>query len=231
MPFALKVFKKNLAAEMQTNVWRGEPSTEPERGTESILSKGGWRASFAWRLQGPRKIVDTLPQTESPTPTTLFQESSDFLARVGRAKANLSRHDVELISLIDSSLQSPSQGGEGPLDKGSVLKELDDLKELQANWNGYGASPIDREIIQTAKNLVVSLPAVQIAAPQVVPMTRGRLQFEWHRGSRSLELEFESPTTLHYLKCDPAEALEEEDVLSITQTRELHDLLIWFASE
>ena len=46
------------------------------------------------------------------------------------------------------------------------------------------------------------LPDEIIVTPSVVPMTRGRLQFEWHRGNRSLELEFESIGRIHYLKAD-----------------------------
>lgn len=62
-------------------------------------------------------------------------------------------------------------------------------------------------------------------------MTRGRVQLEWHRGRRSLELEFETPTTVHFLKWDPDAGVEEEDVLPATQTKELHDLLSWYVSE
>ena len=61
-------------------------------------------------------------------------------------------------------------------------------------------------------------------------MTRGRLQFEWHRGNRSLELEFESPTLIHFLKYDPDHDVEEEDVFSVEHTTRLMELLRWFGA-
>ena len=61
-------------------------------------------------------------------------------------------------------------------------------------------------------------------------MTRGRLQLEWHSGERSLELEFESPSQVHYLQWDPSEGIEEEDVLPLAQKDENHSLIQWFVA-
>jgi hypothetical protein len=72
-------------------------------------------------------------------------------------------------------------------------RALDELERLPANWNGYGAPPINPAIIAAARGLCDLLATSAAGMPQIVPMTRGRLQFEWHRGSRSLELEVEDP--------------------------------------
>jgi hypothetical protein len=111
-----------------------------------------------------------------------------------------------------------------------VLEELDRLRRLEHDWNGYGAPPIDPKAIESAEQFLTSLPGTKVTAPKVVPMTRGRLQFEWHRGNRSLELEFETPDRVHYLKWDTDAGIEEEDILSIEETRKLHELLEWFAA-
>ena len=55
------------------------------------------------------------------------------------------------------------------------------------------------------------------------------LQFEWSAGRRSLELEIESPATIHYLKWDPNEKVEEEDVFNIGDTDRTVRLIQWFA--
>jgi hypothetical protein len=62
-------------------------------------------------------------------------------------------------------------------------------------------------------------------------MTRGRLQFEWHRGNRSLELDFETKDKLHYLKWDSDLGIEDEDVISVSDVCGIHGLLRWFAAE
>lgn len=58
-------------------------------------------------------------------------------------------------------------------------------------------------------------------------MTRGRLQLEWHHGPRSLEVEFELPDRLHYLKWDPALKVEDECIVP-ADVGQLQLLLDWF---
>jgi len=117
------------------------------------------------------------------------------------------------------------------LDKAATLIALEQLKTLAPNWSGYSASPIDRHVIQTAKEVVWALPSDIIETPKVVPMTRGRLQFEWHRGNRSLELEFADGDQIHYLKWDPDAGIEEEDVIPVNDVAMIHALLRWFEAE
>ena len=117
------------------------------------------------------------------------------------------------------------------LDKAATLIALEQLKTLAPNWSGYSASPIDRRVIQTAKEVVWALPSDIIETPKVVPMTRGRLQFEWHRGNRSLELEFADGDQIHYLKWDPDAGIEEEDVIPVNDVAMIHSLLRWFEAE
>lgn len=106
--------------------------------------------------------------------------------------------------------------------------ELDRLAALPANWDAEGAPPIDPEIIQTARSLVRRFPASLTSAPAVVPMPKGNLQFEWHDGPRTLELEIETRETIQYLKWHPEEGIQEEDVISISDLRRVEDLLRWF---
>jgi hypothetical protein len=108
---------------------------------------------------------------------------------------------------------------------------LDDLENLPPNWNGYGAEIIDRDIIESARRVVDQLPTDMVEPPKVVPMTRGRLQFEWHRGSRSLELEFETPESIHFLKWDSDRRIDDENVIATADVEEITRLMNWFASE
>jgi hypothetical protein len=119
----------------------------------------------------------------------------------------------------------------GSLDKTSIISAIDQLRSLPPNWDGYKAPPIDPQVIQAARELILSLPDDIITTPKAVPMTRGRLQLEWHRGSRSLEIEFENSSQLHFLKWDPGMHVEEEDVISASETSAVHALLRWFESE
>jgi hypothetical protein len=117
------------------------------------------------------------------------------------------------------------------LDKAATLRALEELVSLPLNGSGYGDCPIGPERIQSAKAFLSALSCEIIATPKVVPMTRGRLQFEWHRGNRSLELEFETSDRIHYLKWDSDVDIEEEDAIPLNDCAKIQALLRWFARD
>ncbi len=110
--------------------------------------------------------------------------------------------------------------------------ELDRVERLERNWDAQGACPINSAIIDAARNLISSLPPTvkhqRAPVPAVVPMRKGNLQFEWHDGPRTLELEIETRSTVHYLKWHPEAGIEEEDVCPVDDTETLTALIQWF---
>jgi hypothetical protein len=109
-----------------------------------------------------------------------------------------------------------------------IEQELDRLAALPANWDGQGAVAIDGAVLQAARDLIGELPAFLTTVPAVVPLANGRLQFEWHEGSRSLELEFEDADNLHFLKWHPSEGIEDEGVYSADDLDRTIALIRWF---
>ena len=109
-----------------------------------------------------------------------------------------------------------------------VNGKLDRLAALPANWDAEGAPPINPKIIQAAREFVARLPADIALVPAVVPSAEGTLQFEWNEDRRSLELEIESPSLVHYLKWDPDRGIEEEHVFDINDTDRAVFLIHWF---
>ncbi len=112
-----------------------------------------------------------------------------------------------------------------------VQSALDSLRALAPNWDGYGAPPIDPAVIDAAKTFVANLPDKQSPRPRVVPMSNGTLQLEWHRGSKSLELEFESPSIIRYLQWHPEQRIEEEDSFPNADLEKAMGLIRWFRAE
>ena len=118
-----------------------------------------------------------------------------------------------------------------------LYAELDRLAALKANWDAEGARPIGPAIVSAAREFISRLPrSVKNHAPlpALVPMPRGaersaNLQFEWDDGTRSLELEIETPATVHYLKWEPEEGCEEEDFFGIRDVGRAVSLIRWFA--
>lgn len=85
--------------------------------------------------------------------------------------------------------------------------------KLEDNWDGYNAEPLDPKIIAVAREIAGVMPKVMFETAQPVPMSNGRVQFEWHEGGRSLEVEVNAPDVIVYLKCpvDADESTWEED--------------------
>jgi len=59
-----------------------------------------------------------------------------------------------------------------------------EISKLEANWDSYGASPIDRRAIESARRVIAALSH----SPQIVPTTSGGIQLEWHRDGIDFDL-------------------------------------------
>ena len=112
----------------------------------------------------------------------------------------------------------------------ATLNALDRLGDLARDWDGYGSPPIAPENIESAKRFLYAFADQIGMPPSVVPMSEGRLQFEWNKGPRSLEFEFEDPFFIHYLKWDSSLGIEEEDIISPNDREKLIGLMRWFGT-
>ena len=66
-----------------------------------------------------------------------------------------------------------------------------DLRNLKANWDSYGAVPIDERAIQKAYEIWRLLPG---RAFQVVPTSDGGVQLEEHRDGFDIEITVNAQT-------------------------------------
>lgn len=62
--------------------------------------------------------------------------------------------------------------------KDELLKELEEIKELEDDWDNYGADPIDEKIIENTKFLIENL---RILPDHIAPLPWGAIQLEWER--------------------------------------------------
>ena len=115
--------------------------------------------------------------------------------------------------------------------KSFCLQKLDDLKQLSNGWDYDGAPPIKPDVIQAVREFVNALPEHIATRPMVVPLSSGNVQLEWQHGGAALELEFESPSEVHYLKWHPARQIEEEQTVPTSDRDQLVGLIRWFMKE
>jgi len=112
-----------------------------------------------------------------------------------------------------------------------LASELDRLRHLRAGWDGYRAATIDTAVLDAARALIFRLPVHFAPRPHVVPLSSGGLQLEWSSGQVALELEFESPAIIRYLKWNPEAGQPEENTVAVTDDDRIEDLIRWYARQ
>ena len=70
----------------------------------------------------------------------------------------------------------------------SVIAKFKQLALLAHNWDSYGAEPIPLDPFKNAVS-IVNLLDPHAEPPEIVPLTDGGMQLEWHRNNIDLELE------------------------------------------
>jgi hypothetical protein len=95
----------------------------------------------------------------------------------------------------------------------TVVEAIRALRLLGPSWDSYGSPPIREEVIDAAAEFVSYFEPHAITRPYVVPLPTGGLQLEWHDGARVLEIEFEHPGDVHYLKWDPEAGVRDEQIV------------------
>ena len=88
------------------------------------------------------------------------------------------------------------------------LEQLDLMRNLRPNWDGYGADPTDPAVIEVAKEFVRLLAALRPGDPFkdifVAPGRAGGVQVEWSDARAEHELEIEPDGTWGFLHIDKA---------------------------
>lgn len=98
------------------------------------------------------------------------------------------------------------------------------LLELEPDWDGYGGRPIDFDLAVFAIGLLFRTLEPDGPVPQVVPLSYGGLQLEWHQGGIDLEIEIIAPNQISVGFEDQIEEREWEGELS-TDYSALMDLM------
>lgn len=108
-----------------------------------------------------------------------------------------------------------------------IESEIRRLAELKANWDSYGAPPIDKEVIAAAYRVASHFPTDMKHWPRVVPMSTGELQFEWIAHDVILEIEIECDEVLRYMKSNGGGYIFE-DGMCVADELGIRELIQWF---
>ncbi|MCC7342476.1 MAG: hypothetical protein IT170_15450 [Bryobacterales bacterium] len=104
---------------------------------------------------------------------------------------------------------------------GATLRKITELLQLAPNWDGYGASEVRQDVAAKTLTVLWNLLESDSPTPNVVPLSDGGIQVEWHRHGCSLELEFPASGAASFYYYEEATDKESEGILagSVDQLR------------
>jgi len=71
------------------------------------------------------------------------------------------------------------------MDKLELIEKIESFRNFKNNWNGYGAKPISKNVINRAMILAYDFEPMQ----EVFPTANNSIQFEWDMNGVYIELE------------------------------------------
>ena len=99
-------------------------------------------------------------------------------------------------------------GANSPRWLSPTIDRLSELLTLPANWDSYGARPIDPKIALAAIRLLGRVMWNDSCPPSVVPTNRGGVQLEWHARGVDLEINVIARDEFHVSYESSSEAWE-----------------------
>ena len=122
--------------------------------------------------------------TEDYRTTSTRGETGDpsygFVLRIGTVHYVFSLADPNVQSWLESSVQ-----------------ELNRIAGLRADWDSYGALPVNENTLKCAFDVLVKLMAGRSRGPQIGASVGGGVTLEWHRPGSGLEVRIEGPSRVH----------------------------------
>lgn len=78
-----------------------------------------------------------------------------------------------------------------------AIQSLFRLRQLEARWDGHSAEVLTDDACETAVRLLVALAIPAPPTAQLVPLTDGGVQLEWHAGGNDIEIEVDRSGEIH----------------------------------
>ncbi|MGH9427978.1 MAG: hypothetical protein ACRD2L_16970 [Terriglobia bacterium] len=77
------------------------------------------------------------------------------------------------------------------------IQSLSRLRQLEKNWDGVSAKMLTDDACETALRLLVALAMPAPPSAQLVPLTDGGVQLEWHVAGNDVEIEIDPKGDIH----------------------------------
>ena len=103
----------------------------------------------------------------------------------------LLRADAELDRAIDIRVAEPDGSLRRTWLAEYVAAQMNGLLRLAPGWDGHRARAIADDAVSSAANLILAVADDLTIPPQLFPLVDGGIQFEWHAGPDTVEIEID----------------------------------------
>lgn len=90
-----------------------------------------------------------------------------------------------------------------------LVMRLDEIKSLEDNWNGYGAAPIDPQIIFKARKFLAQVKDLS-SYISIFPTARQSIQIEWKKDDKYCEAEIFADSIEIYAEKNDVEQIDSQ---------------------
>ena len=145
-----------------------------------------------------------MPVSDAP-PQYLIDRTVRVNVPSGSGSASGRSNDNSGGQIFTANVKSPAAEWLRP-----AVAEVEELTSLAPNWNGYGAKSVDAGSAVAAVQFLLRAAYPNISRPDIVPVSDGGVQVEWHRGGVDFEVCFSPEESLVYVDKADAEGDPQE---------------------
>ncbi len=156
------------------------------------------------------ELIPILSETDS-LPVEQTAQNADWLAEEGKQSYQ--------VKFGRSTVRFETNYLEVPGWLLGAVADLNRVAELPADWDSYGALPIDQRTLEHALYVIVSLMDDDSPPPQIGATVRGGVEFEWHSDDKDLEIQVEGPFQVYGYFCHEKADEEWEEEIGIDLDR------------
>lgn len=106
----------------------------------------------------------------------------------------------------------------------AVYGRMQELMSLDIGWDGHNGQPVSRDIAGFAIEFLLQTMTTDGPPPQLVPLSYGGVQLEWHEKEIDLEIEVEAPNRI-FVSFEDHQSGEEFEKEFSTEYREVTRVL------
>lgn len=163
------------------------------------------------------------PIPSFPRDNASCSDSAVFAGRERKSNATLPsrcRGVVIRLEIGDRQVCTLTYSGERPPDWAwPVLRSLETRWGVDPGWDGYTSKPTQVEYVEQLLNCLSSLLQNNSPAPDVIPLSDGGMQAEWHLKGTDLEIVVAADAPPRYYLFNHADGEEEEGDLNSNFSR------------